>query len=211
MSAIEEQGKIVAVLRGHVDQDTAFMQEDYPYGQLKCKRRLWIETATKGAKKGESRFVAQTTNPKKPGEYWNKPHPGQYSMFLFMAQYENGHVDSVGMHHPWLYQWIHFYNLGIWNMLTLQERKSIAAAVIYFRRGSTIEWGRFANDYAAIKANDLRTEEDWKRATLDESIQSLYADFEKLRTYIDLGGPDVTAKKWWLLPGEAEELVDLDA
>ena len=208
MSAIDERGAIVAVLRGHLDTDIAYVQDDYPYGAHRCKRRLWIEKATKGTKKGQYRLMMQTTNPKRPGEYWNKPHSTQYSAFLFMVQFENGHVDAETLSHPWSSQWIDFYNRGFWHMLNADERKQIAYAVRLLRSGDTTGWNKFANDLTEIRAADLRTEDDWKRATIDGRIQSLYADFERLRRYADNDGPDVTTKRWWELPAD---LVDLDA
>lgn len=88
------------VLLGHVNQDTAFYVEDYPFGfRLRCKIRYWIETAEKGAKKGEMRMVSQTTNPKKGHpEFWNKPNPGIYCPLLVLVQREdNNHIECRGL------------------------------------------------------------------------------------------------------------------
>lgn len=91
------ENRNVKVLSGHTSMETAFLQEDYPYGRtLRCQRKVWIETATKGKGKGEMRFVAQTSNPKKGG--WNKPHLGQYQGFLLMyLNLENNHVETAGI------------------------------------------------------------------------------------------------------------------
>ena len=60
---------MATVLHGHTAPQTAFLVNDYPYGfRLHCKMRWWIETADKGAKKGQQRVMTQTTNPKRPGE-----------------------------------------------------------------------------------------------------------------------------------------------
>ncbi len=90
------------ILLGHINQDTAFYVNDYPFGFVqRCRIRYWIETAVVGAKKGEMRFVSQTTNPKKsppPGpDYWNKPKAGMYCPLLVMVQHENGHVGTKGL------------------------------------------------------------------------------------------------------------------
>lgn len=82
-------------LVGHVSPDTAYTVPDYPYGfTLRCKIRYWIET-----KAGHgSRVVSQTTNPKKPGEVWNKPKASTYS-FLRVLYLDDatGHVENDGL------------------------------------------------------------------------------------------------------------------
>lgn len=89
----------IQVLSGHKSLETAYLQPDYPYGRtLRCQRKVWIETATKGAKKGEMRFGYCTTNPKRSGEVWNKPHYSEYSPFLLMyLNPENGHIETAGV------------------------------------------------------------------------------------------------------------------
>jgi hypothetical protein len=85
----------VKLLSGHISPETAFVVEDYPYGfRLRCKIRYWIEYKPK---KG-FRFVSQTTNPKRPGEVWNKPKASTYSLFggaMFLD--ENEHVQFSGL------------------------------------------------------------------------------------------------------------------
>ena len=83
------------ILSGHNSQQTAYVVNDYPYGfRLRCKIRYWLETNNKG-----SRFCSQTTNPKVPGEVWNKPKFGTYFMFgASMFLNEDGHVTYNGAH-----------------------------------------------------------------------------------------------------------------
>ena len=83
------------LLSGHISPETAYVVEDYPYGfRLRCKIRYWIEFKPK---KG-FRFVSQTTNPKRPGEVWNKPKASTYSMFGgAMYLDENEHVQFAGL------------------------------------------------------------------------------------------------------------------
>jgi hypothetical protein len=85
----------VKLLPGHTSPETAYVVEDYPYGfRLRCKIRYWVEFKPK---KG-FRFVSQTTNPKRPGEVWNKPKASTYSMFggaMFLD--ENEHVQFSGL------------------------------------------------------------------------------------------------------------------
>jgi hypothetical protein len=82
----------VTVIRGHVSEETAYFVEDYPYGYvLRCSIRYWLETATKGAKNGQMRFVSQTTNPKR-GDVWNKPKGSTYFLWGVMYLDQNKHV-----------------------------------------------------------------------------------------------------------------------
>ena len=83
----------VTVLHGHISPDTAFEVDGYPYGRLTCKRRSWLETATKGSARGQVRLVHQTTNPKRSGEFWNNPKPSTYVHWAVMYLKPNGHLD----------------------------------------------------------------------------------------------------------------------
>lgn len=52
------------ILLGHVTQETAYVQHDYPFGRFhRCPMLYWIERAIKGAKKGEYRYMRMS--PKK--------------------------------------------------------------------------------------------------------------------------------------------------
>ena len=77
-------------LVGHVNAETAFTVDDYPYGfRLRTKIRYWIET-----KKGHGqRFVSQTLNPK--NGKWNTPKFGTYAPLLVLVRNpENGYVTT---------------------------------------------------------------------------------------------------------------------
>lgn len=79
----------------HLSPETAYIIPDYPYGfNLRCKMRMWIESPIKGQCKGKMRLVTQTTNPKKPGEYWNKPKYGIYHDLVILIQQDNGHIEN---------------------------------------------------------------------------------------------------------------------
>lgn len=89
----------VRVLQGHTDPDSAYVVPDYPYGQLRCTIRYWIDTASRGRARGRQRFARQTTNPKRPGQPWNKPHYSTYSRLAVLYLDEQDHVQwwGVGM------------------------------------------------------------------------------------------------------------------
>jgi hypothetical protein len=83
------------ILSGHISPETAFVVDDYPYGfRLRCKIRYWLEFhKTRGF-----RFLSQTTNPKRPGEFWNKPKASTYCKFgAAMYLDENEHVTWTGL------------------------------------------------------------------------------------------------------------------
>lgn len=81
-------------LFGHTSPETAYVVDDYPYGfRLRCKIRYWLEHRAKHG----FRFVSQTTNPKKPGEVWNKPSAGTYTPLAVMITDDIGHVRSIGL------------------------------------------------------------------------------------------------------------------
>jgi hypothetical protein len=86
-------------LTGHTSPETAYLVEDYPYGfRLRCKIRYWLEF-----KSGQGfRFVSQTTNPKRTGEFWNKPKASTYSMLGMMVKNitpgdKFGHITWIGV------------------------------------------------------------------------------------------------------------------
>jgi len=83
------------ILTGHTTPETAYVVADYPYGYtLRCKIRYWLEFKPK---KG-FRLVSQTTNPKRPGEVWNKPKASTYCLFGgCMYLDENEHVQWAGL------------------------------------------------------------------------------------------------------------------
>ena len=82
----------------HNSPETAFVINDYPFGfKLRCFKRIWIETATKGTKKGLQRIVEQTTSrsvnhikdeydtaPIDKPYLWNKPKTSVYGMLKVM-------------------------------------------------------------------------------------------------------------------------------
>lgn len=82
-------------IKGHTSPETAYVVDDYPYGfRLRCKIRYWLEYKAKHG----FRLMSQTTNPKRPGEIWNKPKGSTYCSFAVMTLNEdNGHVSWNGL------------------------------------------------------------------------------------------------------------------
>ena len=78
---------IKVLLSGHTSPATAYTVDDYPYGfRLRCKIRYWLEyTPKRGV-----RLWSQTTNPKRPGEVWNKPNTHGWTPLTIAEGYRFG-------------------------------------------------------------------------------------------------------------------------
>jgi len=89
----------VRLLLGHVDADTAYVVDDYPYSyRLRCRIRYWIDTDTRrSSHTGWQRFVSQTTNPRRPGQPWNQPKESTYARRMWMYLDEDNHVQHTGI------------------------------------------------------------------------------------------------------------------
>ena len=83
------------ILKGHTSPETAYIVNDYPYGfRLRCKIRYWLEHHPKRG----TRLCSQTTNPKRPGEYWNTPKCSTYCYLAgCMFLDEINHVEWTGL------------------------------------------------------------------------------------------------------------------
>lgn len=122
-----ESTMTLTLLRGHVSPETAHVTEDYPYGRtLRCKRRMWVESPTKGAGKGRQRIATQTTNPKAQGEVWNKPHYGQYSDRVYMVlDNRNGYVHSFPVSFYGSEALARLHGAGVYAQMNEEERKRV--------------------------------------------------------------------------------------
>lgn len=101
----------------HNTPETAYVIEDYPFGRtLRCFKRMWVETAVKGAKKGLQRVVYQTTTkgvnvckdeyesaPMDMAHAWNKPKAGTYGVIQIMfIDPDTGYIEIDGLgQYPW--------------------------------------------------------------------------------------------------------------
>lgn len=86
------------LLNGHESFETAHLTPDYPYGfHLRCQRKMWLEIATKGPKRGEYRVMTCTSNPNTGG--WNKPKADQYNLLTVLFINDEGHCDSASINY----------------------------------------------------------------------------------------------------------------
>ena len=101
----------------HNSPESAFIIDDYPTGRtLRCFKRIWVETGTKGAGKGLQRICYQTTvkyvnhnkenypsAPMQDAHLWNKVKAGVYGgIKILYVDAESGHVECDGLsQHAW--------------------------------------------------------------------------------------------------------------
>lgn len=104
----------------HNSPETAYVIADYPFGmRLRCFKRIWVETGTKGAGKGLQRIGYQTTVKRFNIEYtdnglnleapmaepraWNKPKFSTYgSIAILWIDPSTGYVETAILgQFPW--------------------------------------------------------------------------------------------------------------
>jgi len=144
------------ILEGHTSPETARIVDDYPYGfRLRCKIRYWLEY-----KKGKGfRFMSQTTNPKKPGEIWNKPKASTYTLGLvvMLENPENGHISYQGISYSWDSAEELQQRLNEWRHTFTQEQQLEAEKYI-----------RMKTDYERHKAEGVPFQQAAALAVLEE-------------------------------------------
>lgn len=131
------------LLKNHVSPETAYVVDDYPYGfRLRCKIRYWLEYNSKHG----FRFVSQTTNPKRPGEVWNKPKASTYAA-IAAAMY----LDDVGH--------VHWIGLGAYSDAAEADRfiALYGEAVPEAGKTTLATWQRMKHAYEARKAQGVTT------------------------------------------------------
>lgn len=72
----------------HTSEETAFLIESYPYGSLRCQKRVWLETNKKG-----TRLVSRTSNPKRGNDWRNATKASTYSPHGALYLDENGYIQ----------------------------------------------------------------------------------------------------------------------
>lgn len=113
-------------LQGHTSFETAYVQEDYPSGWLRCKRAVWLEQGTRGANKKQVRFVYRTTDPKSSTEHWNTPHPGNYyDYILLLYNDENKHVEHTSLSKDSGRNWFNEFHAQYYSFLDESNRARV--------------------------------------------------------------------------------------
>jgi hypothetical protein len=145
-------------LIGHTSPETARVVEDYPYGSLRCTIRYWVETGAKGATRGKRRVVSQTTNPKRPGEVWNKPKAGTYALFAFLyLNHANDHVEWMTIPFGTSGEEdTRVRHLGIYDAISEEDRARYDAMLTLSRKLNPIVWGEWDSRVTEL-ANYMRT------------------------------------------------------
>ncbi len=156
---------VVKVLVGHVDEETAYLIEDYPYGRrLRCQKLVWVETKPRHGQ----RVVYRTTNPKKHrdvpypaghplGDMYgthfplNKPKLGTYNDVVVMYLDSDGYVQFSGIHTPWA------------------TSTAIAAFIEKFRPAMAHKYTAETLGYALLKRTERDRKEHVNRTTVTKS------------------------------------------
>ena len=79
------------IIKEKYTEETPYIIESYPYGRLRCKMRVWVESVKN---KGD-RYTTQTQNPKTL--VWNKPKKSTYSAVMVLYFKENGFIDYLNL------------------------------------------------------------------------------------------------------------------
>lgn len=151
------------VLLGHVSAETAYVVDDYPYGYtLRCRIRYWLHTADRGAARGKVRLMAQTTNPKRPGEPWNNPKASTYNPWAVMYRDSRGHVEwwPVGRWGPRPWSHLRFRLRTLYDQLNEPERTGYDTLLRRAISADPDSWARAARTFTLIASgagrDDLR-------------------------------------------------------
>lgn len=148
---------IMKILQGHINQETAYVVGDYPYGYtLRCKIRYWVEKANKGAKKGEMRAMIQTTNPRIEGrEVWNKPKASIYSNIVYLYLDENNYTQIGHININDQADKFEFNRINVYPHLTPEQQKYFDILEKFSRKYSPNMWANWEAQQNARKTVEL--------------------------------------------------------
>lgn len=192
----------VTVLTGHVDEDTAYVVNDYPYGGLTCTMRYWIETRKTGSSAGDQRMMRQSNNPRRAGHPWNKPHKSTYSSIMVLYLDEQLHVHGRGI--P---LWItgsedtRNRHMGLYDALDETQRKRYDANLLVSKRVNPRTWQEWAEKVSALADHIEKTGENpelvnqvWtigtRRYYLSDPAAYVTAAFDRLTARQALADPE---------------------
>jgi hypothetical protein len=159
------------IINGHTSPASAHLTFAYPFSARgRCVRREWIEQATSGPKKGEYRFVTQTTHPSFNAEYtrriqtdgqdtadlwareqlasvrWNAPKPSGYYAFAVLVNQpledNSGRIGTTYLGITLLPWPEHLRSLkaDVGTQLTDEQRKAVQTLERFSRRVSPASW-----------------------------------------------------------------------
>lgn len=96
----------------HTSEETAFLIESYPYGRLRCQKRVWLETNKKG-----TRLVSRTSNPKRGNDWRNAEKASTYHPFAALYLDADGYVQPSYFSHygdaPTARLWLENFGAGV--------------------------------------------------------------------------------------------------
>lgn len=158
----------VTVLHGHTSPDTAYLVTDYPYGRrLRCQIRYWLHTAQKGAAKNQTRFMSQTTNPKRDGVVWNQPKGSTYAawMAMYLDHTRKNRQGEDFVRYLATGSWVNaaFADrvrlCGAYAQLTDASRNLLDALTDFSQRANSVTWSQYEQRKQAVHQHYLSTGE----------------------------------------------------
>ncbi len=168
---------ITTALHGHT-KENPYLVPDYPYGfRLRCQLRAWLEVSPQHG----TRFVTQTSNPKKPGLVWNKPKASTYALIA-----GGMYLDDVG-HIAWygLGQWSGHAEcaafLEHWPELGRELAPWVLAQIVYNERNASEDLAAWKAIATALKASGAM------KPGVRETLAAAYAahDLPAARAIVD--------------------------
>lgn len=150
---------------GHVDEDTAFVVDDYPYGYTaRTQIRYWIETSPRHG----DRFVSQTVNPK-TGR-WNKPKKSTYApVGVMFAEPATGHIKWAALNVWPKEEWRDHFLAVAGDKLSKHQRAQVAHLIGLERAFKDVEWKIEVNPSAERRA-ELDAEQARNNAILARRV-----------------------------------------
>jgi hypothetical protein len=140
------------LLKGHINEDTAKVVANYPYGfRLRTSIRYWIET---DKKKGD-RFVSQTLNPKT--NKWNNPKKSVYNSVKVMYENtQNGHIGTIGLYPTTSKEDIESFENRIKGYeLSAEQKEQLKILKAYSRAMENVEWKISARRYRNTETGEI--------------------------------------------------------
>ncbi len=80
------------IIKEKYTEENPYIIKSYPYGRLRCKMRVWVESVKN---KGD-RYCTQTENPKT--FVWNKPKKSTYTGVMVLYFDDDRHITYLGLY-----------------------------------------------------------------------------------------------------------------
>lgn len=141
----------VTVLSGHTSFATAYETSQTVTGGKERKTRHFLEIGTKGQYEGHTRYVTQTTDPRRVGDAWGRPNKSRYQAIGVLYLDDQGNVRWWGTQvhiYPAVHERIRF--MGIYDQLNDRDRRWYDAYRVITQRTSPTLWAQWEHKITAL-------------------------------------------------------------